>query len=91
MDVRLNPHCGVSGVPFMKSTTGAEATALSIALRTSSESSLVWEREEVIRGRRVLDVARGESAARAPRKAWLECGISLESLSVLRRVAYGCS
>lgn len=33
------PHCGVSGVPFMKRTTGAEATALSIAERTSSERS----------------------------------------------------
>jgi hypothetical protein len=29
-----NPHCGVSGVPFMNSTTGAVATALSIAPRT---------------------------------------------------------
>lgn len=26
-----NPHCGVSGVPFMNSTTGLEATAWSIA------------------------------------------------------------
>ena len=26
-----NPHCGVSGVPFMNSTTGLEATASSIA------------------------------------------------------------
>lgn len=32
-----NPHCGVSGVPFMNSTTGAEPTALSIAFRISSE------------------------------------------------------
>ena len=24
-----NPHCGISGVPFMKSTTGAVDTALS--------------------------------------------------------------
>ncbi len=36
-----NPHCGVSGVPFMNSTTGDEATALSIAERTSSDSSRV--------------------------------------------------
>jgi hypothetical protein len=36
------PHCGVSGVPFMNKTTGADATALSIALRTSSERSLAW-------------------------------------------------
>lgn len=33
-----NPHCGVSGVPFINRTTGAEATALSIADRVSSES-----------------------------------------------------
>lgn len=37
------PHCGVSGVPFMKRTTGAEATALSIAVRTSSERSRAWK------------------------------------------------
>jgi len=30
-----NPHCGVSGVPFMNRTTAAEATALSMALRVS--------------------------------------------------------
>ena len=29
------PHCGVSGVPFMKSTTGFEATARSIAALVS--------------------------------------------------------
>ena len=34
------PHCGVSGVPFMNSTTGDEATARSIAERTSSERNL---------------------------------------------------
>lgn len=37
------PHCGVSGVPFMNKTTGAEATALSIAVRTSFESSRAWK------------------------------------------------
>lgn len=31
------PHCGVSGVPFMNSTTGAEATALSIACLVASD------------------------------------------------------
>jgi len=31
------PHCGVSGVPFMKSTTGAEPTAFSIADLVSAE------------------------------------------------------
>lgn len=36
------PHCGVSGVPFMNKTTGAEATALSIAARTSFDSNRAW-------------------------------------------------
>lgn len=31
------PHCGISGVPFMNSTTGAEATALSMACLVTSE------------------------------------------------------
>jgi hypothetical protein len=35
-----NPHCGVSGVPFMNKTTGAELTALSIAARVSAERYL---------------------------------------------------
>jgi hypothetical protein len=38
-----NPHCGVSGVPFMKRTTGADATALSIAVRTSLERNRAWK------------------------------------------------
>lgn len=38
----LKPQAGVSGVPFMNSTTGADATALSIAPRTSLESSRAW-------------------------------------------------
>ena len=37
MLARENPHCGVSGVPFMKRTTGAELTALSIACLVSVE------------------------------------------------------
>ena len=37
MLAREKPHCGRSGVPFMNSTTGAEATALSIAVRISVE------------------------------------------------------
>lgn len=34
------PHWGVSGVPFMNSTTGADATALSIACRVSADRNL---------------------------------------------------
>lgn len=54
------PHCGVSGVPFMKSTTGADATALSIAVRMSSESNRirigVRNRGAVAEGRRAVRV-----------------------------------
>jgi len=37
MLARENPHCGVSGVPFMKSTTGADPTAFSMAVFVSLE------------------------------------------------------
>lgn len=33
------PHWGVSGVPFMKSTTGFDATAWSIADRVSADKN----------------------------------------------------
>jgi len=59
MLAREKPHCGISGVPFMKRTTGAEATALSIAARVSVERKRDWrsanreERRGFWRGRRV--------------------------------------
>ena len=53
----------------MNSTTGAEATALSIALRTSDDRSRVCRREVDIRGMRVACVAEGEREDRAPRRA----------------------
>lgn len=34
---RENPHCGVSGVPFINRTTGADSTALSIAALVSED------------------------------------------------------
>lgn len=37
-----NPHCGISGVPFINSTTGLESTALSIAALVSVERRRVW-------------------------------------------------
>jgi hypothetical protein len=61
MAAREKPHCGVSGVPFMNSTTGAEATALSIAVRTSVDRKDFWraakrgERRGLRRGRRVWE------------------------------------
>lgn len=62
-----NPHCGVSGVPFMNSTTGEEATARSMALRTSSERHRVWKGVR----KRVLGMGRAALArvAVAARKA----------------------
>jgi hypothetical protein len=54
-----NPHCGVSGVPFMNSTTGAVATALSIACRVSVDKKAFWscanrgERSGLLAGRRL--------------------------------------
>jgi hypothetical protein len=61
-----NPHCGVSGVPFMNRTTGDEATALSIAERTSSESSRAWNGVK----KRAVGVGRMVFARVAARKAW---------------------
>lgn len=70
MVVRLKPHWGVSGVPFMNRTTGADATALSIAARTSVDSSRVCESCEVTKGCRVEWVAPGRSEEKTPRRAW---------------------
>ena len=69
IDVLEKPHWGVSGVPFMKRTTGAEATALSIAVRTSCDRRRVWRRWCDIRGWREEAVAEGRRAATAPRRA----------------------
>ena len=69
IDVLEKPHCGVSGVPFMKRTTGAEATALSIAVRTSCDRRRVCRRWCDILGWREEAVAEGRRAATAPRKA----------------------
>jgi hypothetical protein len=47
MLAREKPHCGVSGVPFMNRTTGAEATALSIAVRVSLDKRRAWRTEGI--------------------------------------------
>lgn len=46
MLARENPHCGVSGVPFINRTTGAEATALSMAALVSSERNRACRAED---------------------------------------------
>jgi hypothetical protein len=69
IDVLEKPHWGVSGVPFINRTTGAEATALSIAVRTSCDRKRVWRRWCDIRGWREEAVAEGRRAATAPRRA----------------------
>ena len=43
MDAREKPHCGISGVPFMKRTTGADATAASMDFLVSSERRRIEE------------------------------------------------
>jgi hypothetical protein len=53
----------------MKRTTGAEATALSIAVRTSCDRRRVWRRWCDIRGWREEAVAEGRRAVTAPRRA----------------------
>lgn len=59
MLAREKPHWGVSGVPFMNKTTGADATALSMACLVSDERSRDWravkrdERRGLWRGRNV--------------------------------------
>jgi len=61
-----NPHCGVSGVPFMNSTTGAVPTALSIALRVSDDMNAFCkaanreDRSGLRRERRALPAAFAE-------------------------------
>jgi hypothetical protein len=45
MLAREKPHWGVSGVPFMNRTTGAEATALSMAARVSEDRRRAWRTE----------------------------------------------
>ena len=61
-----NPHCGVSGVPFMNSTTGLEATAWSIAALVSVDRSR--DCEGVRRVRCNLD--RVGAVGREDRDAW---------------------
>jgi hypothetical protein len=79
----------------MKSTTGAEATALSIAVRTWEERSRVWRREgEMCRDSIEVDVADGDSVERAPRRAWvclLDVVMDVETVCVTYgRTQYSC-
>lgn len=68
MLAREKPHWGVSGVPFMKSTTGAEATAFSMAWRVVSESRRVWKAERKGAGRMAAAdrMAMGRAPCRKP-------------------------
>lgn len=50
--VREKPHCGVSGVPFMKSTTGDEAMAREMALRVWVVRNRCGVRRKVALGER---------------------------------------
>lgn len=53
----------------MNRTTGAEATALSMAVRTSDDSRRVCNNDFEMRGSTVEEVADGCSAESAPRNA----------------------
>lgn len=93
--VRLKPHWGVSGVPFMNSTTGADATALSIAARTSVDSSRVCESCEVMYGCSVECVAPGRREEKTPRRAYSLRGNLVSFEGIVRGLEkgrlYGCS
>jgi hypothetical protein len=80
-----NPHCGVSGVPFMNSTTGADATALSIADRTSLERKRAWN--GVTKRNRAAGRVAGVLARVAARKAY-NTGISLATTKQSFRSLY---
>lgn len=65
MLAREKPHWGVSGVPFMKSTTGAEATALSIAALVSEDKRRAWRTEGRVKaGVRTASSAEGREIGR---------------------------
>jgi hypothetical protein len=74
MLARENPHCGVSGVPFMNKTTGDVDTALSIACRVSVDRSRSCEGVRNAEGRRVVGRDRGRIGV----------------VRVLARRAWGC-
>ncbi len=69
MLAREKPHWGVSGVPFMKRTTGADATARSMACRVSSERSRRCRADSANAGLQAVDGAAGRAAARR-RRVW---------------------
>lgn len=55
------PHWGISGVPFMKRTTGADSTALSMACLVSCDSRRVWREAKRVESRGLW---RGRKAVR---------------------------
>lgn len=65
---RENPHCGVSGVPFMNSTTGADPTASVMAVLVSADRKRRVMEPAAGRGKRVK-AEEGEGRA-AWRRAW---------------------
>jgi hypothetical protein len=65
MLAREKPHWGVSGVPFMNRTTGAEATALSIAALVSEDKRRAWRTEGRVKaGARTAFSAEGREIGR---------------------------
>lgn len=65
-----NPHCGVSGVPFINSTTGAVPTALSIAAFVSDDRSRICKGVQLAGKGLVTWAASGRDGLDACRKAF---------------------
>lgn len=70
MLAREKPHWGVSGVPFMNSTTGAEPTALSMAALVSVEMRRAWRMEGSLKAGAEARTGRRDVGRAMGRKAW---------------------
>lgn len=85
MLAREKPHWGVSGVPFMKRTTGAEPTALSMAWRTASERRRRWAASERRKGEGLMGAVAGRIDEKAVCRTACRTGVSIWA----RRKNYG--
>ena len=76
-----NPHWGISGVPFMKSTTLFDATAWSIAALVSVDNDLYCEGVRRMRWGFVRAWVVGLVGRVACRKAWNKFSSAMVKLS----------
>lgn len=92
MLAREKPHWGVSGVPFMKRTTGADATALSIAALVSEDKRRAWRVEGS--GKAGERTGRRKVGRESGRKAWRVSALQIRQVNIESRLGYahrGCS